>query len=172
MNPTLYTAFVGTRLVATGSLDEVRQRCRPWADNLSGPLLVFAYYDGEQIDLDWRVEAMSVSDTTEKPGPGRPKLGVVSAEVTLLPRHWDWLAKQPARASGTLRRLVDEAMENQRSDPAHRLRVLGKILWAVAGNEPGFEEASRALYAGDHEALVRAARGWSGDLPAFVAGWQ
>ncbi|MEI8095618.1 MAG: DUF2239 family protein [Spirochaetales bacterium] len=164
-----YIAFVGSLLVATGSLDAVREATRPWADNATGPLLIFNLTDGEQTDLDWR----PVSATTEKkPGPGRPKLGVVSAEVTLLPRHWAWLTAQPSGASGTLRRLVDDALARAATDPVQRLRVLAKVLAPVAGNEPGFEEAIRALYAGDRARLEREAARWSGDLPAFVGSWS
>ena len=130
-------------------------------------------------DLGWRTTRHGTLDEvldraqpqTTKAGPGRPRLGVVSTEVTLLPRHWDWLNAQPARASGTLRRLVEDAMAREASDPKKRREVLGKILWALAGNEPGFEEATRALYAGDSQAVQTITSRWSGDLPYFVAQW-
>ena len=138
--------------------------------------MFFNHKTGAQTDfnLSGTLEDVlaSVADTVVKTGPGRPKLGVVSTEITLLPRHWAWLETQPGRASGTLRRLVEDAMEKEASDPKKRLEVLGKILWALAGNEPEFEEASRALYAGDRASLTRLAARWSGDLPRFVADWS
>ena len=168
MNLNDYSAFVGTRLLTTGTLALVREASRPYADNTTGPLLVFAHATGRQEDLDWREPAPS---EPVKPGPGRPKLGVVSTEVTLLPRHWEWLEAQPARASGTLRRLVEDAMAREATDPRKRREVLGKILWGVAGNLPGFEEASRALYAGHDELAIECTAAWPGDLPAFVVQW-
>jgi hypothetical protein len=169
MEPTLFTAFVGTRRVATGPLTEVLSAARPYDDNARGALLIFEHATGRQIDYDWRDPPPK---QPAKTGPGRPKLGVVSTEVTLLPRHWEWLAAQPARASGTLRRLVEDAMAREATDPTKRLEALGKILWAVAGNEKGFEEAGRALYAGDRVGLEQFASAWSGDLAAFVRDWQ
>lgn len=160
---TLYSAFRGTTLVATGPLDHVLSSVRA-AGAPEGTILVFDHATGRQTDFD-------LSAPPVKPGPGRPKLGVVSTEVTLLPRHWEWLAAQPARASGTLRRLVEEAMAREATDPQKRLDALGKVLWAVAGNEPEFEEASRALYAGDRPRLEALAARWSGDLPAWVKAW-
>lgn len=163
METNLFWAFRGTTRVASGPLDQVLAAVRSSGD-ADGTVLFFDHATGRQTDFDW-------SRPAEKPGPGRPKLGVVSTEVTLLPRHWDWLNAQPARASGTLRRLVEEAMAREASDPQKRLEALGRILWAVAGNEPGFEEASRALYAGDRARLEVLAAGWSGDLPELVRSW-
>ena len=99
-------------------------------------------------------------------GPGRPKLGVVSREVSLLPRHWAWLEQQPGGISGALRRLVDESRKaNQGRDRARAARdAAGKIMWALAGNFPGFEEASRALYAGDLAGFEQQTEGWPGDI--------
>src|SRR4029079_4156101 len=45
----------------------------------------------------------------EPRGRGRPRLGVVAREGTLLPRHWEWLGTQPGGASVVLRKLVEEA---------------------------------------------------------------
>jgi len=169
METNSYTAFLGTRRLASGPLAEVLEAARPFSDNLNGPLLIFDHGTGRQTDFDWR-EPSQV--TAPRPGPGRPKLGVVSTEVTLLPRHWEWLNAQPAKASATLRRLVEEAMRQEASDPKKRLEALGKVLWALAGNEPGFEEATRALYAGDRAQLTEFSSLWSGDLPAFVREWE
>lgn len=166
MEPSLYSAFVGTRLLVTGPWDTVVATARPHQDNLDGPLLVFEHATGRQIEL------AAAPNPPVKPGPGRPKLGVVSTEVTLLPRHWEWLNNQPARASGTLRRLVEEAMAREATDPRRRREALGRVLWALAGNEPRFEDATRALYADDRPRLLALSAAWSGDLPAFVESWR
>src|SRR6185312_12481967 len=128
------TAFVGPEIVAAGALEEValavKQRLRH--DPTANPL-VFDDTTGRPIDLDLRGSDEAVVQRLEDhpvhgakapvrgpgsgpgsgpgpgPGPGRPKLGVVGREVTLLPRHWDWLNSQPGGASVVLRRLVDEA---------------------------------------------------------------
>ncbi|NNM66781.1 MAG: DUF2239 family protein [Spirochaetales bacterium] len=170
----IYSAFIGTTRLASGSLEDVLTRVYP--QRQAGGLLFFNHKTGAQTDfnLSGSLEEIlaSVAEPAAKTGPGRPRLGVVSTEVTLLPRHWAWLEAQPGRASGTLRKLVEETMEKEARDPKKRLEVLGKILWALAGNEPGFEEASRALYAGDRESLKRLASHWSGDLPELVATWS
>ncbi len=86
-----------------------------------------------------------------KPGPGRPKLGVVGREVTLLPRHWDWLSAQPGGASVTLRKLVEAARKQGQGEQKIRQTqdVAYRFMYAIAGDLPGFEEAARALYAWD-----------------------
>jgi len=176
MNNSFFTAFLGTKRLSTGTLPEVLAAAFPHREGLGPALLIFAHDSGRQLDFDWRGTLEEVVQRTLPPapktGPGRPKLGVVSTEVTLLPRHWDWLNQQPARASGTLRRLVEDAMAREATDPLKRREALGKILWAVAGNEPGFEEAARALYAGDGAKLKALSAGWSGDLPEFVENWS
>jgi hypothetical protein len=105
-----------------------------------------------------------VAPPAPKRGPGRPSLGVVCREVSLLPKHWEWLESQPARASGTLRRLVDAvAVKNESaraSRSRRRLEAAGRIMWSLAGNLEGFEEASRALYS----------RKWP-DFSARIASW-
>ncbi|MBN8798454.1 MAG: DUF2239 family protein, partial [Stenotrophomonas nitritireducens] len=104
-------------------------------------------------------------------GRGRPKLGVVAREVTLLPRHWEWLAAQPGGASSALRRLVEEA--RRREDGAGGLRqrreAQYRAMLALAGDLPGFEEASRALFAGDTAALAMHFRQWPGDVGNYLA---
>lgn len=166
MDTTFFTAFRGTTRIVTGPLPQVLDAVRGLEDHSDGTILFFDHTTGRQTDFDLAAPA------PERPGPGRPRLGVVSTEVTLLPRHWEWLNAQPARASGTLRRLVEEAMAREASDPKKRREALGTILWAVAGNEPDFEEASRALYAGDRKALEAITDSWSGDLALFVREWE
>jgi hypothetical protein len=140
-------------------------------------ILVFNDRTGEVIDLDLRgtsdyvIRRIEARDTAGASpavprGPGRPKLGVVAREVTLLPRHWEWLAAQPGGASVALRRLV----ENARRDPSGKDRVRGsqaaayKFMSAMAGDERGFEEAARALFAGDMHRFDALVEGWPPDV--------
>jgi len=104
------------------------------------------------------------------PGPGRPKLGVVSREVSLLPRHWAWLEQGRGGASATLRRLIDEA---RRADPEGERRrqtteAAGRFMTVLAGHLPGYEEASRALYAGDTDRLYAQIRDWPDSVQAHL----
>jgi hypothetical protein len=99
-------------------------------------------------------------------GRGRPKLGVVAREITLLPRHWDWLNAQPGGASVALRKLVEEARHVNRGKDRRReaQESAYRFMSAMAGDEPGFEEASRALFAGNHETFKVAIRAWPADV--------
>ena len=104
--------------------------------------------------------------------PGRPKLGVVAREVTLLPRHWDWLNSQPGGASVVLRRLVDEARHaNPVADQIRRARESTyRFMTAVAGNEPGYEEATRALFAGNSARYYDLIKRWPVDVTLYACG--
>src|SRR5471032_2808073 len=116
---------------------------------------------GRVVDIDPRFPP-----TEDAPKPGRPKLGVTAREVTLLPRHWDWLATQPGGASVALRRLVEEAsrrpgaQKRQKQDAAYRFAT------ALVGNAPGYEEAMRALYAGDGHEFAAHIEAWPRDVRA------
>ena len=103
---------------------------------------------------------------TIKPGPGRPRLGVVSREVSLLPRHWDWLELQPNGISAALRRLVEEARKRDPEEEQARLarEAASRFMTAMAGNLPDFEEASRALFGNDHERFEGLIREWPEDI--------
>ncbi len=165
----IYHAFQGARHVASGPLAQVLTVCHPLYSK--GGLLVFDA-TGRLMDFDWSgtladVIKRAAPEAAPRTGPGRPKLGVRSVEVTLLPRHWDWLNRQPPGASGTLRRLVEDAMARESTDPRKRAEALGRILWTVAGNEPGYEEASRALNRGDTARLTDIVSSWPG-LADFV----
>ncbi|RZJ09421.1 MAG: DUF2239 family protein, partial [Haliea sp.] len=101
---------------------------------------------------------------------GRPKLGVVAREVTLLPAHWDWLGSQPGGASVTLRKLVQEARRagTSRERMRRSQERCYKFMVALAGNLPGFEEAARALFAGDRNALLGRMKKWPADIREHV----
>lgn len=129
-------------------------------------VLVFDSKTGEQIDLSLREATEFTDEPSDTRLVGRPKLGVVAREVTLLPRHWDWLGQQQGGASATLRRLVEQA--RREDDVEDRVRTgresLYRFLTAVAGNLPGYEESLRALFAGDAERFVNAI----GSLPTDI----
>lgn len=177
------TAFAGTRLLRSGPLVEVAMAVKAAMAEDSAPLLVFDDTTGRVIDLDLRgsdAEVIARLDMPKTPamaepsppakGRGRPKLGVVAREVTLLPRHWDWLAAQPSGASATLRRLVDEA--RRREAPQQQRRTAQSAAYhfmqALAGDFAGYEEATRALFADDRDGLVRMTAGWPADVRAHV----
>ncbi len=173
--PRTITAFAGTERIASGPLRETLIATRRHLDARGeGPVLFFDDETGKQLDFDLRGTPEEVADRAAPPpkprGPGRPRLGVVSREVTLLPRHWDWLEAQPGGISATLRRLVDEARKHEPDAGRARRRqtAAGRFMWALAGDLPGFEEASRALYAGDREALEARLAPWPGDVRDHV----
>lgn len=180
-----YTAFAGMRKIATGPLADTVAQAKAHIDaGGTEPVLVFEDRTGTQLDFDWRGTPDDVRlrlaahphfapplPPAERSGPGRPRLGVVSREVSLLPRHWSWLATQPGGASGTLRRLVDEARKREPDrDRQRRAReAASRFLWAVAGNLPGFEEASRALFAGNDARLSSLVDAWPADVREHLA---
>ena len=162
-------AFLGTRKLAEGPLAEVALAVQAAAAGAAAPLLVFEEASGRVIDLDLRGTPAELRTRLEAPrGKGRPKLGVTSREVTLLPRHWDWLAAQPGGASVTLRKLVEQA----RRDPVQQRRAAQeaayRFLSAIAGDLPGFEEANRALFAHDREGLEERMAAWPDDVAAHA----
>lgn len=146
----------------------------PWAqvlifdDLTSNPIEVD--FRGTAEDVARRIEtaptAVTVEAETDVRRPGRPKLGVVAREVTLLPRHWEWLASQPGGASVALRKLVDQARQsNQGKDRRRRAQEAAyRFLSAMAGNEPGFEEAARSLFAGKSERFHEVVEPWPADI--------
>jgi len=181
-------AFVGTRRVARGPLAEIVATIKAAASASSEPVVVFDEPTGNVIDLDLRGDPAEtlrrLGDTSggvaqtnrqaeDQPparrGRGRPKLGVVSREVTLLPRHWEWLAAQPGGASQALRRLVDAARRGDRGTTERRAarEAAYRFMSAMAGNLPGFEEATRALFAGDRERFRAQTSAWPEDVRRF-----
>jgi uncharacterized protein len=181
------TAFVGSRLLLAGALADVALAVKTATAAATDTILVFDDATGRVIDLDLRGskadilarlpkdgpphEALVESlQTAEKRGRGRPKLGVVPREVTLLPRHWDWLAAQPGGASVTLRRLVEHARRAGAASERQRdaREVAYRFMSAMAGNRPGFEEATRALFAGDAAKFGSLVAAWPEAVAAYA----
>nr|WP_116337017.1 DUF2239 family protein [Cupriavidus taiwanensis] len=189
--PHRFTTFDGHRRIASGPLPDNALALRRALDQgAAGPVLVFDDSTGRSIDLDTsgtedeilersavraaqlaapQPAAGAIGDApqaAEPRGRGRPRLGVVSREVTLLPRHWEWLAAQPGGASVALRKLVEQA----RRDPAgkDRSRAASErayhFMVAIAGDLAGFEEASRALFASDLAGFARQIADWPADV--------
>jgi hypothetical protein len=162
---THYTAFAGDSRIITGALPEVALAVKRMTDDPAAPAVIFDDSTGRTVDLDLRgsddeivarlsrpatADAAAEGPATRR-GRGRPKLGVVAREVTLLPRHWEWLNAQPGGASVALRKLVEEARRT-RGDQDRRRQARDAayhFMSAMGGDLPGFEEASRALFAGD-----------------------
>lgn len=184
-NNMTYSAFAGQRLIVSGNLEAMLLKTKGYLDlNEGETILIFEDQTGQQTDFDFRgtfddvlsrlsshpMFAQSQAPTTAQTGPGRPKLGVVSREVTLLPRHWDWLEQESGGISVTLRKLVDEARKRGKGQQvARKLReAAGKFMWAIGGNLPNFEEASRALFAGDRDQLQNLIHEWPKDIRNHV----
>lgn len=195
-HPTPTTAFMGRRLLATGSLHDVALAVQaagnPATGDTAEPVLVFDDATGKPIDLDLRgtpqdlLDRLRQADTAQAPtatpddkddepsteprGRGRPRLGVVAREVTLLPRHWEWLNGQTGGASVALRKLVEDARRamagkeqvRQSQEAAYR------VMSALAGNLSGFEEATRALFAKDAVRFGALLSDWPQDIRAYV----
>ena len=171
-----FTSFAGTRLVATGDLRTMLLATKKRLDRAPHtPVLIFDDTTGAQVEHDFRGTAEEVLarelQAPRAPGPGRPKLGVVSREVTLLPRHWEWLEQQPNGISAALRRLVEEARKREpEKERTRRARAAAsRVMTALAGDLPGYEEATRALFAGDAAKLAALTRRWPKDVRAYVA---
>ena len=191
------TAFIGYRLLLTGTLPDVALAVRQ-STGVADTVLVFDDVTGRIVDLDLRgSDAEILGRISQPPAPcegryrpkidavsdprgsdeaqglkirGRPKLGVVAREVTLLPRQWEWLTSQPGGASATLRRLVDEARKT--TSPRQQRRAAQEAAYhfmqAIAGDLPGYEEATRALFADDRPALEQRIAAWPEDIRTYA----
>src|ERR1700722_11200601 len=178
-----YIAFDGDRRIAGGDLREVAGAAKEALDRRKdAAILVFNGVTSGPVDIDFRGTVADVQarlpDTAAVPasaedavlaaqrGPGRPKLGVVAREVTLLPRHWDWLGQQSGGASVALRRLVEEARRT--GEDGHRIRraqeAAYRFMSVMAGNKPHYEDANRALYANDPVRFEKLIAAWPVDV--------
>jgi hypothetical protein len=170
-----FSAFSGNHLLIAGPLTDVLCACKELVDRGEDQrLLIFEDKTGRQVDFQFGGTLTEVLaralPAKERVGPGRPKLGVVSREVSLLPRHWEWLEEQPQGISATLRRLVDEAKKkNPGEQRARRGReAVSKIMTAIAGNLPGYEEATRALFAKDNARFAELVVAWPKDIERYL----
>ncbi|GAA5532386.1 DUF2239 family protein [Deinococcus aluminii] len=174
--PTTYTAFHGHRRLANGELRPLLTQVKAQLDELDPhlPLLIFEDRSGRQVDFNLRgtLEEMLEREAPlpKRAGPGRPKLGIVSREVSLLPRHWTWLEEQPGGASAALRRLIDEARkQNPGQERVRQAQTAAdRFLGVMAGDLPGFEEASRALYARDLTRFEKHTQAWPEEIRAHA----
>jgi hypothetical protein len=188
-------AFAGSRRIASGDLGTVVRASYSAAQDNSLPVLIFDDATSRVLEVDFRGSLDEVVgrldpippaseagitdpegngqaadspylDDAQPRGRGRPKLGVIAREVTLLPRHWDWLATQPGGASAAVRRLVDEARQTHAARDRRRQaqEAAYRFMSAMAGNEAGFEEATRALFAGDAARFAELTVGWPPDV--------
>jgi hypothetical protein len=190
------TVFEGHRLFISASLTAAALAIKAELDSGSvETFLVFEDATGKIIDLDLRgsdadvlerlssppqtfvgrfrpatgaVSGIEPATASEPRGRGRPKLGVVPREVTLLPRQWEWLSAQPGGASAVLRRLVDEAKRTAVAKRRAGQDASYQFMTAMAGDLPGYEEALRALFAGDLTALAQKTETWPPDIQAYV----
>lgn len=189
MNPTdhpSWIAFARNKCIARGTPREVAAAAKRLAGD---DALVFDAQTSEPIEIDLRGSLAAVlkrlpdepsTDAASDQSPstpahrtaGRPRLGVIAREVTLLPRHWDWLASQPGGASVALRKLVESGMRaNREADRVRQARESAyRFMHAMAGNHAGFEEATRALFAGNLDALQGHIAKWPRDVRRHAEG--
>jgi uncharacterized protein len=181
--PEAYIAFEGDRAIASGNLHEVARAVKERLDRRKdAAVLIFDADTAAPLELDFRgnvsdvlsrlsatARTQAVTEQAAPPasrGPGRPKLGVIAREVTLLPRHWDWLARQRGGASVALRQLVDEARRT--SEDADRTRqaeeAAYRFMSAMAGNKTNYEAAIRALFAGEAVRFAKLIAEWPADI--------
>ncbi|HVT30129.1 MAG TPA: DUF2239 family protein [Lacipirellulaceae bacterium] len=188
-SPKTCVAFLGTRRIASGNLSEVAVRAKKALEKAepADQLLIFDDLTAKPIEVDLRgstedvvarverAQRLAQTETVEKErqGPGRPKLGVIGREVTLLPRHWEWLDSQPGGASVTLRKLVEEAKRANAGKDRFRTaqEATYRFMRDMAGDWPGYEEANRVMFSSQKgrlrqfQALVE---GWPKDVRAHI----
>jgi uncharacterized protein len=190
MNPqpdAAYIVFEGDRCIASGDLGEVARAAKQALDRSETAVAVFDGRTSAPVELDLRgslqeilarlpviSDAPAAADDDAPPsprGPGRPKLGVVAREITLLPRHWDWLAQQPGGASVAIRKLVEQARRG--GEDKDRIRTAQEAAYrfmsVMAGNKPHYEEAIRALFASDPVRFEKLIADWPADIRAHAA---
>ena len=189
------TAFAGQRLLFAGPLAEVALSVAR-SSGMTDAVLVFDDATGAVVDLDLRGNEGDILERLSNPakrsaglgrpkadetsgtatlddsqrGRGRPKLGVIAREVTLMPRQWEWLATQSGGASATLRRLVDDARKvvNPRQHRRAAQDTAYRFMQAIAGDLPGYEEATRSLFADDLPGLEQTINAWPEDIRAHA----
>ncbi|MGL5169016.1 MAG: DUF2239 family protein [Afipia sp.] len=183
--PAQIIAFVGNRSLGCGAPADIALKIKTAADkDADVRLLIFDAATSRPVEIDLRgtladvqkrlaIDAATPLAETEVAaprGPGRPKLGVVAREVTLLPRHWEWLSQQPGGASVALRKLVEEARRvSSGKDRAREAQeTVYRFMTAMAGDYPQYEDALRSLYAGDRTRFDTSIEKWPVDVRDHV----
>jgi hypothetical protein len=183
-----FTAFLEKTCIARGSIESVVVAAKELLDQgKTSRIAIFSDDTGETIEIDFRgtlndilsrlihhpmlptqIQNEPVENSMRR--PGRPKLGVISREVSLLPRHWDWLAKQSGGASNALRRLVEEARKkNEIQDRQREIEsAVHRFMWDMAGNEPHFEDVTRAFYVRDFQTMGTLMKDWPTDVRVHI----
>jgi hypothetical protein len=175
-----FTAFEGERRLVSGPLAQIALAVKGVTKPAASPVLIFSDATGRAVDLDLRgsndevlARLPAAAPTSpeeavsgEPRGRGRPKLGVVAREVTLLPRHWEWLNTQPGGASVALRKLVEQARRATGASDRQRAArdAAYHFMSGMAGNLRNFEEASRALFADDRRRFAGLIATWPADI--------
>jgi hypothetical protein len=164
MNPV--TAFLDDAIVARGEPETVTREVKRLYPSDLAALRVFEDGTGRVVDLDYRDAAVRPSPSPPR-GRGRPSLGVAAREVTLLPRHWEWLSRQPGGASAAIRRLVEEASRTA-PGPGEKRDSAYRFMSDMCGDRPGFEEALRALYRGEEARFRSLIADWPEAIRSYV----
>lgn len=178
-NETQWIAFDGSKRIAQGVPRDVACLAKAYFESHPhASILFFDAASSRLLHIDLRVDTehlVRVVDYLSKPAvpanasSGR-KLAAVPQEISLLPRHWEWLETQPGGVSGALRRLVEQAMRTSRPADARRAAQESayRFMTAMAGDERDYEEAIRALYKGDRAKLESCIATWPGDVRSHV----
>lgn len=181
MEKQTYTVFIGEKLLIQGPLKEVLLKVKKKSkEEPDSTILIFSDLTGKQMDFDLRGTEKEILQRLEaflepkevKPqsGPGRPKMGVVAREISLLPRHWEWLAAQPGGASAAIRRLVDDTRKTTSNREQIKLaqEATHSFMTSMAGNLPHYEEALRSMYAKDKKKFKEFLSTWPDDIRTHV----
>lgn len=168
-----YTAFTGSTLIASDSLVELAKKLKDLPKPTKN-ILIFNDQTGQQIDLDLSGSEQEFQQRYAEPEEikkvGRPKLGVISREITLQKKHWDWLDQQSASASAVIRKLIDKELNNPNSEGNIMLakQAIDRFMSAMLGNMPNYEEATRALYQGDRDIFLKMIQSYPKDLREYL----
>jgi hypothetical protein len=179
MPSTQIIAFDGDHCIASGNIVDVAAQVKQTLSaQPQSQVLLFDLESSRHVEIDFRGSVAdvtarlktSLSPESAPRGPGRPKLGVVAREVTLLPRHWEWLAAQPGGASVTLRKLIEDTRRktSAKDDARERQESVHRFLSAMAGDKPHYEDVLRALYASDGARFHALIADWPLDVRRHV----
>ena len=177
-----YTAFEDHKILSQGFLEDVVLKVKKRLEKSpESQIVIYSDATGKSMDFNFqgsekevlkRLEVYTTPENTTEAssGPGRPKLGVISREVSLLPKHWEWLATQSGGASNTLRKLVEENMKKTSGVLTVKTAQerTYKFMSVEAGDLENYEEALRALYRKDKERFTSEIKTWPRDVQKHI----